>query len=144
MAAKKVANVTVAKKAMSNEVASKKVASKKVITKKVTLKKATATADSQNVIKKLTVIPGVGKSIANDLLQIGIHEVSDLVGRDPEELFEASNRLVGQVQDRCLLYVFRCAVYFASTPESKRSPDKLLWWNWTDTKAELTNKKSKR
>ncbi len=149
MAAKNVAKVTVAKKAASKEVASKKVASKKVITKKVitkkaTAKKATAAADSQNVIKKLMVIPGVGKSIANDLLQIGIHEVSDLIGRDPEELFEASNRKVGLVQDRCLLYVFRCAVYFASTPESKRSPDKLLWWNWTDTKAEHSQRKTKR
>ena len=36
----------------------------------------------------------------------------------------------GMVQDRCLLYVFRCAVYFAETP--KPQPKKLLWWNWKD------------
>jgi hypothetical protein len=33
-------------------------------------------------------------------------------------------------QDRCLLYVFRCAVYYAST--ARPSPAKLRWWNWKD------------
>ena len=122
----------------------KKPVAKKAVGKKAVGKKATTSTDNKNIIKKLTVIPGVGKSIANDLLQIGIHEVTDLVGRDPHELYEASNRQAGQVQDRCVLYVFRCAVYFASTPVSKRSPEKLLWWNWTDTKAEETKKKTKR
>ena len=32
--------------------------------------------------------------------------------------------------DRCMLYVLRCAVYFASTPRPE--PEKLLWWNWKD------------
>jgi hypothetical protein len=32
--------------------------------------------------------------------------------------------------DRCLLYVFRCAVYFAS--HKKHDPKLLLWWNWKD------------
>ena len=134
---------------MAAEKIPKRTVAKRTIAKKVVAKKATAATDNKIIIKKLMVIPGVGKSIANDLLQIGIHEVSNLVGRDPEELFETSNRKVGLVQDRCLLYVFRCAVYFASTPESKRSPEKLLWWNWTDTKAEgdnqkRTNQKTKR
>lgn len=124
--------------------AAKNVLPTKLIPKKVGSKNTTATTDDQNVIKELMVIPGVGKSIANDLLQIGIHEVSDLVGREPEDLYEASNQKVGLTQDRCLLYVFRCAVYFASTPESKRSPEKLLWWNWTDTKAERNKQKTKR
>ncbi len=85
-------------------------------------------------IKELTVIPGVGKSIANDLIQIGIYSVADLVGKNPEELYNKSNQTVGCVQDRCLLYVFRCAVYFAETPEKQRDPEKLKWWNWKDKK----------
>ena len=32
--------------------------------------------------------------------------------------------------DRCVLYVFRVAVYVASTPEEKRDPNLLKWWNW--------------
>ncbi len=34
----------------------------------------------------LTIIPGVGKSIANDLQEIGIISVDDLKGKDPEKL----------------------------------------------------------
>jgi len=85
-------------------------------------------------LKALTIIPGVGKSIANDLWQIGIREVSDLVGKDPEVLYDLSNRFAGTVQDRCLLYVFRCAVYFAETPEDEQEKERLQWWNWKDIK----------
>jgi hypothetical protein len=83
-------------------------------------------------IKNLMKIPGVGKSIANDLYQIGIHKVEDLKKREPEELFDVSNAMVGVVQDRCLLYVFRGAVYFAETAAENHDPEKLKWWNWSD------------
>lgn len=84
-------------------------------------------------LKDLMQIPGVGKSIANDLYQIKITQVEDLKGNDPQELYEISNAKVGVVQDRCLLYVFRGAVYFAETPPEKRDTEKLKWWNWKDT-----------
>ena len=83
-------------------------------------------------IKQLMQIPGVGKSIANDLWQTGIRRVEDLDGKDPQILFEQSNRIAGTVQDRCLLYVFRCAVYYAETKGEDRDPEKLKWWNWKD------------
>lgn len=83
-----------------------------------------------NMVMNLRTIPGVGPSIAEDLRRIGIGEVVDLVGRDPEELFDESNAKRGAVQDRCLLYTFRCAVYFA---EGGREPERLKWWNWKDT-----------
>jgi hypothetical protein len=84
-------------------------------------------------IPDLQVIPGVGKSIANDLWRIGITNVTDLKGKDPEELYELSNKAVGIVQDRCLLYVFRCAVYYANTESKKQDPQKLKWWNWKNS-----------
>lgn len=77
-------------------------------------------------------IPGVGRSIANDLLRIGVTTVSALKNYDADELYALSNKLAGAVQDRCLLYTFRCAVYYAKTPERKRDPKKLKWWNWKD------------
>jgi Pathogenicity locus. len=88
--------------------------------------------DEKQSAKVLTVIPGVGKSIANDLWHIGIRDVSDLVGQYPEVLYELSNKLAGTVQDRCLLYVFRCAVYFAETPKEEQNIELLKWWNWKD------------
>ena len=83
-------------------------------------------------LKELTQIPGIGKSLAADLWNIGIKQISDLRAQDPETLYDLSNKFAGTVQDRCVLYAFRCAVYFASTPESKRKPEKLKWWNWKD------------
>ncbi len=80
--------------------------------------------------RDLMRIPGVGKSIANDLIAIGINKVEDLINKDPEALYLASNKIAGCTQDRCLLYVFRCAVYFAETPERLQDVEKLKWWNW--------------
>jgi hypothetical protein len=85
----------------------------------------------KKVLKKLQIIPGVGKSVSQDLYNIGIRKVSDLKGRDPQKLYDKSNKFEGTKQDRCLLYVFRCAVYFA---EGGRNPEQLKWWNWKDVK----------
>ena len=78
----------------------------------------------------LQTIPGVGKSIAQDLRNIGIQKVGDLKGKNPEKLYEASNYYERKIQDRCLLYVFREAVYFAEN--KNHHPEKLKWWNWKD------------
>ena len=90
--------------------------------------------DRSASLKDLMTIPGVGKSIANDLYRIGVRRVTDLKGKNPEFLYDKSNAVAGVVQDRCLLYVFRCAVYFAETKPSRRNPEKLKWWNWKDVK----------
>lgn len=87
-------------------------------------------AEKDQALKELRQIPGVGISIANDLYNIGIKSISQLKGKAPEKLFDQSNKFAGVVQDRCLLYVFRCAVYFAETSPDDREPDKLKWWNW--------------
>jgi hypothetical protein len=83
-------------------------------------------------IKELRQIPGVGKTIANDLWNIGFKAVTDLQGHDPQIIYDLQNRFKGSVQDRCMLYVFRCAVYYADTDKSKHDTEKLKWWNWKD------------
>ena len=85
---------------------------------------------SRRVVSELEEIPGVGPSIADDLHRIGITRVAQLKNADPQQLFERVNRDQGVVMDRCLLYVFRCAVYYASNVRHK--PEKLQWWNWKD------------
>ncbi|HQW11895.1 MAG TPA: helix-hairpin-helix domain-containing protein [Saprospiraceae bacterium] len=87
------------------------------------------------VNKSLRQIPGVGLSISQDLVNIGIKDIKDLIDKDPSELYDLSNAYAGCVQDRCLLYVFRCAVYYASTPDSDHETEKLKWWNWKDQPA---------
>lgn len=81
-------------------------------------------------LKELMTIPGIGKSLARDLLDIGIRRVGNLKNRDPERLYQKLNALRGRHIDRCVLYTFRCAVYFAS--EKRHDPELLKWWNWKD------------
>ena len=85
-----------------------------------------------NPLKDLQIIPGIGKSLAKDLLDIGVIKVTDLKNRDPEKLYEKLNTKRGRRIDRCVLYAFRCAVYFAS--QKHPDPELLKWWNWKDNK----------
>ncbi|HEX2395637.1 MAG TPA: helix-hairpin-helix domain-containing protein [Bacteroidales bacterium] len=83
-------------------------------------------------LKALREIPGVGKSIAEDLWNIGIRKMEDLKGKNPQDLYDRSNREAGCIQDRCLLYVFRCAVYYVNTPPGDHEDALLQWWNWKE------------
>lgn len=78
----------------------------------------------------LTEIPGVGDRIAAVMEALGIREISDLRGRDPEELYLRECAMKGYQEDRCALYVWRTAVYYAD--HEARDPGKLNWWYWKD------------
>lgn len=79
----------------------------------------------------LQTIPGVGPSIAKDLKDLGYSIVRDLRDEDPEQMYQALCTLRGTHMDRCVLYVFRCAVYFAA--HDTHDADLLKWWNWKDS-----------
>ena len=78
----------------------------------------------------LQVIPGVGPSIARDLADLGYSSVAGLGGADPEAMYRDLCGLRGHRVDRCVLYVFRCAVYFAGP--GPHDPQLLKWWRWKD------------
>jgi hypothetical protein len=82
--------------------------------------------------KELQIIPGVGPSIAQDLIDLGYTSVSELKGVDPQLMYQKLCGLRGQQIDRCVLYVFRGAVYFANS--KTHDPELLKWWNWKDKK----------
>ena len=84
----------------------------------------------RTVSKDLERIPGIGKSIAQDLRDIGIASVDDLKGQDPEWLYQRLCDFKASPVDRCMLYVFRSAVYYASNTE--HDSELLKWWNWKD------------
>ena len=79
---------------------------------------------------ELRTIPGIGRSLAVDLRDLGYTHVADLKGEDPQRMYDRLIRLRGAHQDRCVLYVFRCAVYYAN--RKKHDPELLKWWNWSD------------
>lgn len=72
-----------------------------------------------------------GKGVLKAVKNINEIIAPVLIGKNPEKLYAKSNKFAGKVQDRCLLYVFRCAVYFA---EGGRNSEKLKWWNWKDNR----------
>jgi hypothetical protein len=45
-------------------------------------------------------------------------------------MFEDLCRARGEAIDRCVLYAFRCAVYYAD--HDTHDPHLLNWWNWKD------------
>ena len=82
----------------------------------------------KRVKSELEQIPSVGPSIADDLISMGITRVAQLKGRSPEALYKKLCELTGERQDPCVLYTFRCAVYYASN--ARHDPEKLTWWTW--------------
>ncbi len=75
-------------------------------------------------------IPGIGPNMERHLHNIGIRCVDDLKGRDPEELYRLDSLKKGFQDDRCVLYVLRCAVYYAD--HERHETEKLKWWYWKD------------
>jgi hypothetical protein len=78
----------------------------------------------------LETIPGIGPRMARHLRRLGVTHAADLRGQSPEALYERDGGLAGGHLDPCVLYTYRCAVYFASN--ERHDPALLKWWNWKD------------
>lgn len=81
-------------------------------------------------LTELQKIPGVGASLSQDLFDLGYRTINELKGKVPEEIYHDLMVLRGEQLDRCVLYVLRGAVYYASN--SVHQPELLKWWNWKD------------
>ncbi len=78
----------------------------------------------------LTTIPNVGKKTKESLFKMGITCVEDLKGKDPEKLYKRDCEIKKFEEDRCQLYLFRMAVYYAE--HDVYESEKLKWWYWKD------------
>ena len=81
----------------------------------------------QSDLKK---IPGVGCNIEKHLIDLGYMSIESLKGCNPEEMYQKECLQKGVQLDRCLLYVYRLAVYYAQN--EIHDPEQLKWWNWKD------------
>lgn len=81
-------------------------------------------------MSELRRIPGVGAQTEKDLLMLGYTTIDSLRGADPEEMYRRECAMRGVQVDRCQLYVYRCAVYFAENKHP--DPEKCKWWYWKD------------
>ena len=75
-------------------------------------------------------IPGIGPRLEQELRLLGYSCAEELAGEDPERMYRRLTELHGHHVDRCVLYEFRCAVYFSSN--TVHEPKKLKWWYWKD------------
>lgn len=79
---------------------------------------------------ELRKIPGVGPNIEQHLLSLGYTTIESLKGQSPEDMYMQDCLNKGTPLDRCLLYEYRLAVYYAEN--EIHDPEKLKWWNWKD------------
>ena len=85
---------------------------------------------AQSVSRALEQIPGVGENIAQDMRNIDISSIDDLKGKKAEDLYQRLCDFKASPVDRCMLYVFRSAIYYAEN--TQHDPELLKWWNWKD------------
>ena len=78
----------------------------------------------------LQTIPGVGQKIERLLNDVGVTSIEDMKAADPQWLYDDLCNQKAAPVDRCVLYVFRCAKYYASCKH--HDPERLKWWNWKD------------
>ncbi len=78
----------------------------------------------------LQQIPYVGRRTEEALRMLGFDSIASLRGADPQEIYERECLMTGQKIDRCQLYVYRMAVYYAEN--DIHDPAKLKWWAWKD------------
>ena len=81
--------------------------------------------------KKLTDLPNVGKTVAQDLQNIGINTPEDLIGKDAFVLYKTMCDFYAMKQDPCMLDVLMSIVDFMNGGEPQ------VWWAYTDERKRL-------
>ena len=83
-------------------------------------------------LHRLTDLPNVGPSIAQDLKLIGIDTPDQLIGRDPLALYNSLCLKTGLRQDPCMLDVFIAITRFMDG-EAPR-----VWWDYTEERKRMS------
>ena len=81
--------------------------------------------DTTVLKKELQKIPNVGPAIAQDLVLLGVKEVSQLAGMDPDDMYDRLCQISGSRQDPCVWDTFAAVVDYAKRGEPKP------WWSFT-------------
>ena len=80
---------------------------------------------TRETTQKLTDLPNIGTSLAEDLQRIGIDQPDMLIGEDPFELYQRLCDATGTRQDPCVLDVFMSITDFMNGNEPR------VWWEYT-------------
>lgn len=77
-------------------------------------------------IKRLIDIPNVGPAMERDLVALGIRKPTDLIGRDPYQMYKKLCSITHKRQDPCVIDVFISAVRYMEGGPAKK------WWEFTE------------
>ncbi len=86
-------------------------------------------------VQKLTDLPNIGKTMAHDLMRIGIARPEQLVGEDPYDLYARFCHAFNERQDPCALDVLMSIVDFMNGGEPR------VWWAYTAERKRLYGEK---
>jgi len=86
---------------------------------------------SRTRLSKLTDLPNIGEAIAKDFQLLGIHHPSQLVGRNPFEMYETLCKITATHHDPCVIDVFISVTRFMDGEEP------LPWWEYTEERKRL-------
>lgn len=81
----------------------------------------------------LTKIPGIGKRMAQHLVNAGYPDIESLKGKSSEEIY-AKHCMIqgpGYMSCKCTLYCYRLAVYYADH-DGQLPSNKQNWSDWKD------------
>jgi hypothetical protein len=90
----------------------------------------------RNKVVKLTDLPNVGKAGAADLLLIGIHQPTDLIGQCPFEMYRRLCEVTGAIHDPCVIDVFMSITSFMDGGEPR------VWWDFSADRKKRRNGRS--
>ena len=76
--------------------------------------------------KRFRDIPNIGPAMEKDLLALGLNEPSELVGKDPYQMYKDLCAITRIRQDPCVIDVFISAVRYMEGGPAKK------WWEFTE------------
>jgi len=76
-------------------------------------------------VEKLTDLPNIGKTVAADLVRVGIISPDQLRGEDPYDLYVRFCEAFGEKQDPCMLDVLMSITDFMNGGDAR------VWWDYT-------------
>ena len=71
----------------------------------------------------------IGPAALKDFDLLGVTDMADLVGRDPQKLYDTLCHLKGHRVDICCLDVLHCAVAQARDPHLPPEQRDWFWWS---------------
>lgn len=93
--------------------------------------KRSAKADVAAQVHQLTDIPNIGKSIAQDLVGLGLPTPAHVKAMDPWTTYDALRTPMGERHDPCVLDTFMAAQEFMN------GGPKRPWWDFTEARKAL-------